>query len=1438
MKKIISLFIVFALTVGMLPPLQVHALEDVTPNSGTDELLLYPTPRKMVTDSGEFELKDGNIKTDDPSLKAVEKVLTDAKELANVELSVGNDGMIQFEKDTSLHEQGYSLTINQEGVSISYKDKEGAYYAAVTFYQILYQQGAKLPYLTIEDDYPDFKYRGFDMDISRNRIPNVDTLKRVIDFMANLKFNQMFLYLEGFSYAYAHYGQVWSGGDPITPEQVKEISDYANNLGIDVIPMQNSFGHSYQWIAHQDFKHLGDLDNSTTFNVLNPDTQEFLSNIYDDLALGFTSEFLHVGGDETALDLNNGRAAAAYREKYSKEPTQGDLYIESMKKIYEIATGKGKKVFYWADMIINHDTYKEAKEAMPEGIAMDWGYLYDYDFDKNAKKLNEAQIPFYVCPGDSSWSTITGNTFVMKKNAETAAKAGRDNKAIGYLMTNWGDAGHYQNIITTYPAIAYAGGLSWCYDTNVETGEGYNTKYDVFLNKFLYQDTTNTLSQAYSELADFSHNFLPYGWNGNWIANCLVEPWTENARLMEYMDFQKDGKDNQITPEVRDLALEQCKQVSEAALAFLDKLEKTNITADDAQILRKEFENTAELTKIAADYVAMRLRLFVGEKITEPVTTREEEIETAISNSKEFQDMIKDFKFIWNSRDNYGELPSTLGWISKPSMMYRDIAGVSKIYEPQEDGNLFLKTPETIGTHLQVDDFVVNGWTWTNYGTGMPAISNTYMGTETVGQLKNALNAGVFSIKEPMQGVTGKVFAYDSAAAIKGGFYNDNPQWGALLPRCGWPGLLPSDGDYVFTVKMKYESGLAVNWGNLQFSGTANKLSDGSLTDIPQQTIAAPITGPDENGWYNVEVKFKASDVAGISFGIIPANNIQDTLYMTDLDLRAVKPDVIISSEVPQYNEIKLNEVIHVPTAVSNGTEEIKVVLTKPDGTEDEVKMNDKIIADTEGFYRLTYSAADAVNTLQIVFEVKVQSDNLFLIHDENATGFIPALQFFSLSNPYYDRNYGFNDDKMLVSYGNDTNTVSQYATLSSNIEGGNGQVVVLDTSNLIGNNRIIAINFCSEVEVGKTYYVTARMKFERGEMSNGLDLAPYKFVLNYFNETITDQADDTKYIDIEKLLSSEEAAKAKNGEWFTFTQKITVPESVQIQGKQMAPTAMNVMFMTSSREEAEDQHKMMLDDVVLVEVNEIQSVEAFDDLHVQFATKLEDIDLPETVTVTLENGTTKELKVDWKCDTFDGNQIGSYEFIGTIKTDSNTFNSQNLKASIRVVVDKEVHQLTKVEVKQPSCTTEGHIEYWVCEDCGKLFKDENCTIEISLNDTVLKAKGHQVMVVNEKEATCTEEGYTGDHICKECHEVFEKGKILPKLEHHYENGKCSECGEDQPTTPMDPITPETPNDHVDEKEEGSVDTSDASQMIIWLTCLMLTGFGWFFYLSRKRSRE
>lgn len=57
------------------------------------------------------------------------------------------------------------------------------------------------------------------------------------------------------------------------------------------------------------------------------------------------------------------------------------------------------------------------------------------------------------------------------------------------------------------------------------------------------------------------------------------------------------------------------------------------------------------------------------------------------------------------------------------------------------------------------------------------------------------------------------------------------------------------------------------------------------------------------------------------------------------------------------------------------------------------------------------------------------------------------------------------------------------------------------------------------------------------------------------------------------------------------------------------------------------------------------------------------------------------------------------------------------------ITPSEHVHVLTKVDRKAPTSTEAGYEAYWKCEDCGKIFSDENGTVEIT-SPVVIPALG------------------------------------------------------------------------------------------------------------------
>ena len=112
----------------------------------------------------------------------------------------------------------------------------------------------------------------------------------------------------------------------------------------------------------------------------------------------------------------------------------------------------------------------------------------------------------------------------------------------------------------------------------------------------------------------------------------------------------------------------------------------------------------------------------------------------------------------------------------------------------------------------------------------------------------------------------------------------------------------------------------------------------------------------------------------------------------------------------------------------------------------------------------------------------------------------------------------------------------------------------------------------------------------------------------------------------------------------------------------------------------------------------------------------------------------------------------------------------------------------------------------------------ENTTLHAQWEDNHSLTK-----VISKKDATCTEDGYTGDEVCKVCQTVVKQGEVIPALGHDYKDGKCSRCGAEEPTTPVEP---------------GKPATGDSSTLVLWLALLAVSGMAVTVIPSRKkRSR-
>ena len=112
---------------------------------------------------------------------------------------------------------------------------------------------------------------------------------------------------------------------------------------------------------------------------------------------------------------------------------------------------------------------------------------------------------------------------------------------------------------------------------------------------------------------------------------------------------------------------------------------------------------------------------------------------------------------------------------------------------------------------------------------------------------------------------------------------------------------------------------------------------------------------------------------------------------------------------------------------------------------------------------------------------------------------------------------------------------------------------------------------------------------------------------------------------------------------------------------------------------------------------------------------------------------------------------------------------------------------LEKIPAKAATCTENGNSDYWYCAAFDKYFKDENGVNEITYESTVTPATGHDLTNIPAKEPTCTKDGNIEYWYCENCGKYFsdknaeteirQADTVIAATGHSYENGKCTVCG-------------------------------------------------------------
>ncbi|MCI4437783.1 MAG: beta-N-acetylhexosaminidase, partial [Ignisphaera sp.] len=340
--------------------------------------------------------------------------------------------------------KGTGVSIEEKGVVRIWGDERVAY---ATLVQLVIQGRGRLPRVRIVEEFR-FSFRGFHLDVARGGVPTVDYLKKLLKWLFLLKYNYLALYLEDL-FPWERYPDIGVHRGRYTRDELREVIEYGQRLGIEVFPSLELLGHMENILMLPPYMRYSEWHNpgEGVLNVADEEARRFGLNLLEEVLDFFPSRYIHIGGDETwAL----GRGKSLDVTGVFRGP---ELYEEYTRLLVEAVARRGKVPMIWGDMI-RAAYLRESEKALwrrvlespiwREAVIANWDYSpRDIEhFRKVIRELSEKGLKQVVAPGLWNWNRFYPDYVTALTNLRNFLTAAReDQSVIGFLVTAWGDDG-------------------------------------------------------------------------------------------------------------------------------------------------------------------------------------------------------------------------------------------------------------------------------------------------------------------------------------------------------------------------------------------------------------------------------------------------------------------------------------------------------------------------------------------------------------------------------------------------------------------------------------------------------------------------------------------------------------------------------------------------------------------------------------------------------------------------------------------------------------------------------------------------------------------------------------------------------------------------------------------------------------------------------------
>ena len=318
---------------------------------------LIPAPQRVSLDGSEVLLDQswGVAAEVGPEHIAARTLVAKAAELHGLKLEAGKTGQkavvlkvapgtVKETKDPALNEQAYKLEISADRVQITGNSGQGLFYGVQSLLQLLRANnrgGWTLPSGTIID-WPDLQLRFVHWDTKHHQ-KRPETLRRLIDWLSLFKVNCIGFEMED-KYEYPRHPIIGAPG-AYTKEEMQELTRYALERFIQLVPQIQSPAHMAYVLKHDQFAHLRADGSNYQACLCDKEAMKLIEDMYTDMIEATPGvKYFHVSTDEIYF----AGICAKCRKPYNEEH-RSQAWVDYVNRMHAFLAERGRRMLCWVE---------------------------------------------------------------------------------------------------------------------------------------------------------------------------------------------------------------------------------------------------------------------------------------------------------------------------------------------------------------------------------------------------------------------------------------------------------------------------------------------------------------------------------------------------------------------------------------------------------------------------------------------------------------------------------------------------------------------------------------------------------------------------------------------------------------------------------------------------------------------------------------------------------------------------------------------------------------------------------------------------------------------------------------------------------------------------------------------------------------------------------